>query len=128
MLIPLICKQCGGKLEVEDTKISLLGESFIVLPNQNFECPHCGTKYASDNTGTQVYATGGSIAFGSINISEDFYGDIVIGGGVSPDTTPIKTDKSSFESSHVVIEHEVISATPSLETKQQTKKWWEFWK
>jgi YgiT-type zinc finger domain-containing protein len=104
MLIPLICNQCGGKLEVEDTKVLISGDSFIVLPDQKFECPHCGTKYVSGNTSKQVYATGGGIAIGGIAIGGEFKGSIVIGNGVNPET--------SFSS----------------KTQKQPKKWWEFWK
>ena len=103
MLIPLICKQCGGKLEVEDTKISLTGESFIVLPNQNFECPHCGTKYSSGETSKYVLAGSGGVAVGSISIGGEVNGRIIIGNAVT-------------------------DTTPSSKSKIQTKKWWEFWK
>ncbi len=106
MLIPLICKQCGGKLEVEDTKISLLGENFIVLPNQNFECPHCGTEYVADDANKPVYASDGGIAIGSFKIDGDITGNIVIGSGFNPGASSIKAS----------------------ETQKPAKKWWEFWK
>jgi len=103
MLIPLICKQCGGKLEVEDTKISVFGESFIVLPNQNFECAHCGTKYMPGETSKYVLASGGGVAIGSLSFGGEVKGNIVIGNAV-------------------------VGANSSSNTKEQTKKWWEFWK
>lgn len=104
MLIPLICNQCGGKLEVEDTKVIISGESFIVLPDQQFECPHCGTKYVSDDTSKHVHATSGGIAIGNLSFGGDIKGNFVIG------TTVVGPNSSSSS------------------VKKQTKKWWEFWK
>jgi transcription elongation factor Elf1 len=103
MLIPLICKQCGGKLEVEDTTISLTGESFIVLSNQNFECPHCGTKYSSGETSKYVLASSGGVAVGGISVGGEIKGKIIIGNAVT-------------------------DINPSSKVKTQTKRWWEFWK
>jgi YgiT-type zinc finger domain-containing protein len=103
MLIPLICKQCGGRLEVEDAKVSISGESFIVLPDQKFECPHCGMKYFSDNASRPVYANNGGVAVGNISIGGEIKGNIVIGNGT-------------------------VSAKPSSSVKKPTKKWWELWK
>jgi hypothetical protein len=45
MLIPLVCTQCGGKLEVENSQVLESGDSFIVLDNQTFKCSHCDTRY-----------------------------------------------------------------------------------
>lgn len=45
MLIPLICTQCGGKLDVEKSQVVEAGESVIVVNDQTFNCPHCNTKY-----------------------------------------------------------------------------------
>ena len=107
MLIPLICKQCGGKLEVDEAKVLISGDSFIVLPNQSFECQHCGTKYLSDDANKSVHVSGGGIAIGAISIGGELKGNIVIGTGISPIGT---------------------NATSGSKTKNQTKKWWEFWK
>ena len=104
MLIPLICKQCGGKLEVEEAKVLISGDSFIVLPDQKFECPHCGTMYISDDPSKYVHATGGSIAIGGLKFDGDIKGNFVIG------TSTVGSN----------------SSTPSV--KKPTKKWWEFWK
>jgi hypothetical protein len=103
MLIPLICNQCGGKLEVEDIKVSISGDSFIVMPDQQFECPHCGTKYVSDNTSKHVHGSGGSVAIGNLSFGGDIKGDIVIGTAV-------------------------VNSNSSSSVKKQKKKWWEFWK
>jgi hypothetical protein len=98
MLIPLICSQCGSKLEVEDTKVSIAGDTVIVLPEQKFECSHCGTKYISGDR--NKYAPGSGISVGSFTVGGAVTGNIVIGNGV-------------------------VSATG---TKKPVKKWWEFWK
>ena len=102
MLIPLICKQCGGKLEVEDTQVSVSGDTVMVLPNHKFECPHCGTRYISGDTNKYAPARDGSVSIGSLSIGGDVRGNFVIGNAVG--------------------------TNPLSETKQQTKKWWEFWK
>jgi len=45
MLIPLVCAQCGGKLEVEKSQVIESGDTVMVLNDQTFTCPHCGMKY-----------------------------------------------------------------------------------
>jgi hypothetical protein len=45
MLVPLICSQCGGKLEVENSQVLEGSEIVIVSSNQTFKCPHCGVQY-----------------------------------------------------------------------------------
>ena len=47
MLIPLVCTQCGGKLEAEKTQVIESGNMFIVLSGQTLKCPHCETKFVS---------------------------------------------------------------------------------
>ena len=47
MLIPLVCTQCGGKLEVENTQVFESGDTIIVSSGQTFKCPHCETQYVS---------------------------------------------------------------------------------
>ena len=66
MLIPLICKQCGGKLEVEKSRVFESGDTVIVLSDQTFNCPHCGTKYLPGEKikhfpGEVVISIGGNI-------------------------------------------------------------------
>ena len=125
MLIPLICNQCGGKLEVEDSRVSISGNTITALTDQNIECPHCGTRYISGEMNRLIYATGGSIAIGNISFGE-VNGNVVIRSGVSPDSSSVKSDEST-SSDHSVVGNEVKVVTP-LSTKKQTKKWWEFWK
>jgi hypothetical protein len=47
MLVPLVCTQCGGKLEVETSQVFESGDIFIVASDQTFKCIHCETKYVS---------------------------------------------------------------------------------
>jgi len=46
-LVPLICSQCGGKLEVAQSQVAVEGESVKVLPDQAFRCPYCETEYVA---------------------------------------------------------------------------------
>lgn len=50
MLIPLICNQCGGKLEVEQKWVLESDDTVIVLSEQTFTCPHCNTKHLPGET------------------------------------------------------------------------------
>lgn len=66
MLIPLTCKKCGGKLEVEKSQVFESGDTVVVLSDQAFNCPHCGTKYLAGETikhaqGKVVVSIGGSV-------------------------------------------------------------------
>ena len=45
-LIPLICTQCGAKLEREDAGLFVADSTVIVLSSGGFVCEHCGTKFA----------------------------------------------------------------------------------
>ena len=71
MLIPLICKQCGGNLEVEKSKILELSEVVVVLPNQTFNCPNCGVTYLAGDkikqaSGRVTISIGGNVSGSSI--------------------------------------------------------------
>ncbi|MBI5297328.1 MAG: hypothetical protein HY869_17760 [Chloroflexi bacterium] len=73
MLIPLICKQCGGKLEVEQSQVFESGDTILVLADQTFTCPHCGTKYlpgekVKRGPGKVVISIGGSVSGSNIVI------------------------------------------------------------
>ena len=118
MLIPLICKQCGGKLEVEDTKVLVSGDSFIVLNNQQFECPHCGTKYVSDDRNTSATVSGGGIAIGNLSFGGDIKGDFVIGSSVIHHNSSTSPQKSKA----------AIDNNSSPNPQKPIRKWWEFWK
>jgi len=75
MLVPLICKKCGGKLNVEKSQVFESGDTVIVLSGQTFDCPHCGTKYLP---GEKIKPASGNV---SITIDGDSTGDIIIGSG-----------------------------------------------
>lgn len=73
MLIPLICKQCGGKLEVEPSQVFESGDTILVLADQTFTCPQCGTKYlpgekVKRSPGKVVISIGGSVKGSNIVI------------------------------------------------------------
>ena len=103
MFVPLICNQCGGKLEVEESRVSISGDTITALPDQKIECPHCGTRYISGDKGKRLFVNNGGISIGSISIGGEVNGKIVIGNAAT-------------------------GANPSSRTKKQTKKWWEIWK
>lgn len=85
MLIPLICKQCGGKLEVEQSQVFESGETVIILSDQTFKCPHCGTKYLP---GEQLKRAPGNVA---ISIGGNANGaNIIIGNGNVVNRNPKK--------------------------------------
>lgn len=116
MLIPLICKQCGGKLEVEPSQVHESGDTLIVLSDQTFTCPQCGTKYVPGEKVTRAARTP------SIVIGGDFKGGtIVIGTGnvISKSPTPAQSQESQ----------QTTQSAPENGTRQKTsKKWWQFWK
>ena len=116
MLIPLICKQCGGKLELEQSQVVESGDTVIVLNDQTFNCPYCGVKYLPGEK-IRRYP---SISIGSVsNVS----GSITISGGnliVNNNSEPITPSKI-----HTTPQFQ--SSKPQREVKPQ-KKWWEFWK
>ena len=105
MLIPLICNQCGGRLEVDDTKVLISDDSFIVLSGQQFECPHCGTKYVSDDASKNIHVNGGGIAIGNLSFGGDVEGNIVIGNG-----------------------NVISNSRPPSHDDKPKKKWWDFWR
>ena len=77
MLIPLVCTQCGGKLEVDQTSVFESGNIFIVSSDQMLTCPHCETKYIS---GEKINRFVEKI---TISINGDLNGgNIIIGNGV----------------------------------------------
>ena len=76
MLTPLICKKCGGKLEVEKSQVFESGDTAVVLSGQTFSCPHCGTKYVPGEK--MKYAPGKAV----ISIGGNVNGaNIIIGSG-----------------------------------------------
>jgi transcription elongation factor Elf1 len=105
MLIPLVCTKCGGKLEVENSQVFESGDTVIVLADQTFKCPHCGTKYLP---GEKIKHVSGATVIsisGSVTAS-----NIIIGNGTVINKSP---NPASFKESQ--------DAKPP-------KKWWQFWK
>lgn len=113
MLIPLICSQCGGKLEVENSQVFESGDTMVVLAGQTFKCPHCGTKYLPGEKISHATEKGGIFIGGGVSGST-----IVIGNGLVVNYSPeIPEDDEETE------EHD--SENPQAEPP---KKWWQFWK
>jgi len=85
MLIPLVCNQCGGKLEVEKSQVFESGDSVIVLNDQTFNCPHCGTKYLPGEkiSHAPVKAV--------ISIGGHVTGNIIVGNGMVVNNNPNPT-------------------------------------
>ncbi len=75
MLIPLLCNQCGARLEVENTQVSISGDTVVVLPGQQFKCSHCETVYSPGDK--NKYAPNSISA--NLSFDGDFSGDIIIG-------------------------------------------------
>ena len=77
MLIPLVCTQCGGKLEADQAQVFESGNTFIVSSDQMLTCPHCETKYVS---GEKIKRFVERI---TISINGDMTGgNIIIGNGI----------------------------------------------
>ena len=111
MLIPLICKKCGGKLEVEKSQVFESGDTVIVLSDQTFSCPHCGTKYLP---GEKIkHAAGNASIFVSGNVSG---ANIVIGSG------NVFNKSSSPESPKESPETKQNSTTMESEEEKSPKK------
>lgn len=103
MLIPLICKQCGGKLEIEESRIIKSDDMFIVLNGEIFKCPHCGVNHlqgeklkqmAPASVG-QIYISG-SINGGSFVIGNN---NVVVHPLSKPATSPDKPLPSELSES-----------------------------
>jgi YgiT-type zinc finger domain-containing protein len=119
MLIPLICKQCGGKLEVEKSQVFESGNAIVVLNDHMFKCPHCGVEYLP---GEEIKHFPSKST--NISINGDSIGDIVIGYGnvinksSNPATYPTRVNDAQQD-------HPAIKS--QIETKP-SRKWWQFWK
>jgi hypothetical protein len=88
VFIPLICNQCGGELVVKDTQVAVSGDTVTVLPNQEFECAHCRTKYVEGMKSKHTLNTDNNV-----NINGDFSGDIIIGIGNTIINSPTEPNK-----------------------------------
>ena len=118
MLIPLICKQCGGRLEVEHSQVIESGDTVIVLNDQTFKCPHCGVQYLSGEKIRHLP----SVSVGSISVGGNVSGPIIIGNGMVVNRTP---QQATHSETHPPQQPQ--SNNPQIEVKTQ-RKWWEFWK
>jgi hypothetical protein len=119
MLIPLICKQCGGKLEVEQSQVIESGDIVIVLNDQTFNCPHCGVKYLSGEKIRHLP----SVSIGSISIGGDVNSSIIIGGG----GMVVNNKPQPATPPEIYVTQQFQSSKPQTVVKPP-KKWWEFWK
>lgn len=104
MLIPLICAQCGGTLQVENSQVSQTGDAIIVLTGQTFKCPQCGTQHLQ---GEEMKPAPEKA---SILINGNLSGNIIIGSGNTFSPPPGPANQ--------------VSNTPP----KPSKKWWQFWK
>lgn len=113
MLIPLICKQCGGKLEVEQAQVFESGGTTVVSSSQTFTCPQCGTKYLPGETVQRAPEKLSVVINGNFNS-----GTIVIGSGNVISKGPAPTPAQ-----------QPTQSAPENGTRQkESKKWWQFWK
>jgi hypothetical protein len=78
MLIPLLCNQCGARLEIENTQVSISEDTVVVLPGQQFKCSHCETVYLPGDK--SKHAPNGSAVF---KVEGNFSGNIIIGASNS---------------------------------------------
>jgi uncharacterized Zn finger protein len=118
MLIPLICKQCGGRLEVEQSQVIESGDNVIVFNGQTFKCPHCGVQYLSGEKIRHIPR----VSVGSISVGGNVGGQIIIGDGIIVNTKPQQATPSEIHATQ-----EFQRNNPQMEVKTH-KKWWEFWK
>ena len=82
MLIPLVCANCGGKLEVEKSQVIESGDFVVVSSDQTFKCPQCGTRYLP---GEKINHASGkpTVSIGSISIGGQVTNSaFVIGNGM----------------------------------------------
>jgi len=118
MLIPLVCTQCGGKLEVDQSQVIESEGTFIVLSGQMLSCPQCGTKYLPGEQVKQfpekvAVSTSGIYIGGSVTASTIIAGEKII----TDDDAHHSYLKDSKE------QREKIEKFP-----KENKKWWQFWK
>ncbi|SRR6266498_1715900 len=123
MLIPLVCKQCGGKLEVEKSQVFESGDIVIVVNDQTFTCPHCGMKYLP---GEKIKHAPG-ISIGAISIGGHATNStIVVGNGMVVNKSP---SPASPKESEETKQHHPTNMQPETKAEKQKspKKWWQFW-
>lgn len=85
-LVQLKCENCGGVLEIDETKVTMGRRFVIVTASEGFTCKHCGAKYVKDSDlaiykggGIVNSVAGGDIIGGSGNVIIKPGGDYIIG-------------------------------------------------
>lgn len=122
MLIPLVCSQCGGKLEVENSQIAKAGDTVIVLSGQTFRCPHCGMEYLPGEKIKHVLEKAAISIGGNVSGSTIIIGNgIVINKSSSP---AISQDGQEIKQTHSAD----LQAKMKADEQKTPKKWWQFWK
>jgi hypothetical protein len=124
MLTPLVCTQCGGKLDVEKSQVFESGDFVIVSSDQTFKCPHCGMKYLPGekiNHASEKSAISISIGGKMTNSA------IVIGNGLVVNKSP---DSEKVEDNQKIKQNHSANLQPEIKAAEQKprKNWWQFWK
>lgn len=104
MLIPLICTQCGAKLEVERSQVVEAGDSLIVLAGGTFQCSHCGMKYLPGEKINNSPDRGVISIQGNVTNS-----NIIIGSATVIDNRPLQGSGGSFGKSDLLSADQDVS-------------------
>ncbi len=122
MLIPLVCTQCGGTLDVENSQVFESGDFMIVSSDQTFKCPNCGMKYLPgekiNHASEEPVSSSGPVFIGGRVTNSA----IIIGNGVVFNQ-PLGSEENEDE-------QRFANPQPAIQAAEQksTKKWWQFWK
>ena len=122
MLIPLVCTQCGGTLDVENSQVFESGDFVVVSSDQTFKCPNCGMKYLPgekiNHASEEPVSSSGPIFIGGHVTNST----IVIGKGVVFNQAPASEENED--------EQHFANPQPAIKAIEQKspKKWWQFWK
>ncbi len=122
MLIPLVCTQCSGKLEINKSQVIESHDTVIVLDNQTFKCPHCGMEYLPGEKikhfpQKPVISIGGSVTGSTI----------IVGNGLVVNNNP---NSASPKETQELNQHHSVNPQLVIKTEEHkpSKKWWQFWK
>lgn len=78
-MIKLQCENCGGRLEVEESIVSISSdEIYFINKGKQISCPHCGVEYLEEDQLKPVVTSGKFVITGPSQI------------GVIGDNTTIK--------------------------------------
>lgn len=76
-MIELKCKNCGGKVERDESQVFVSDNAVIVMAGHGFECQHCGSRFEPGTAHEKV--TGDTF-----NLSGDFRGaQVAIGSNIA---------------------------------------------